>query len=70
MIDIQDEDYGLFYDIEEICKKDDNPIQSQQQIFHKQKDKNLDEILYKGANYFIGVVTFCITVVSFYEIFS
>ena len=80
---INDDDYGFFYDIEDEYKKD---ISSKHHNFmtpHRRNNfyedkKNVDkcdkhdksEILYKGANYFLGIVTFCITVVSLYEVFS
>ena len=71
MSNTQDDDYGFFYDIEDEYKKDDQIDKiPKQQIFHKQSDKNLDEVLYKSANYLLGVITLCITVASFYEIFS
>jgi len=82
MSDIQDDDYGFFYDIEDEYNKEILPKHRQsttiicndkrdsKKYIDRQDRNDKSEILYKCSNYCLGIVTICITVASFYEIFS
>ena len=78
MLNMQDDDYGFFYDIEDeykenVKKQRHSPATYNKNYNHDTKyiDKlDKGEVLYKGSNYLLGLITVCITVASFYEIFS